>query len=40
MRHVLRATGRAALWAVGIAHWAYEWALKQGIGTSFTLSGD
>ena len=31
---------RINLWAVGIAHWAYQWALKQGIGTSFTISGD
>jgi alanine dehydrogenase len=30
---------RINLWAVSIAQWAYEWALRQGTGTPFMLSG-
>jgi len=29
---------RLAVWAVGTAQWAYEWAVERGIGTPFTLS--
>jgi len=31
---------RINLWAVAVAYWAYQWALKEGVGTPFTLSGD
>lgn len=30
---------RLNIWAVAVAHWAHQWALRQGVGTTFTLSG-
>ena len=30
---------RINLWAVAVAYWAYEWALKEGVGIPFSLSG-
>jgi alanine dehydrogenase len=29
---------RINVWAVAVAHWAYEWAVRDGVGTPFTLS--
>jgi hypothetical protein len=26
------------IWAVATAEWAYQWAVRQGVGTPFTLS--
>ena len=31
--------GRMNYWAVAVAHWAYEWAVREGVGTGFDLSG-
>lgn len=30
---------RLNIWAVAVAHWAYQWALQHGVGTPLTLSG-
>jgi ornithine cyclodeaminase/alanine dehydrogenase-like protein (mu-crystallin family) len=30
---------RLNIWAVSVANWAYQWAVKEGIGTAFAISG-
>ncbi len=30
--------GRLNYWAVAVAHWAYQWGVKQGVGTPFALT--
>jgi ornithine cyclodeaminase len=36
---VFDSNSRIQVWAVRIAHWAYEWALQHQVGTRFQLTG-